>query len=564
MIRIILQNLNLITGDCNNEFIAGGRDMRADIGGIDITTSKSSDKDRIGIITPFTLKMFIVDFLLLILAYGGFYRSFFANSDTLWGALDPSSTFKARLDCYRWFAAIIEAIINATGFLPAYHFRLNLLLFIFSLSVTLLLLQVVYLNLFSRICLLKGETVEIRFAVISAVSLSFVNVLFTEFFYFTETFHAFAFAFLFMGAGIYLLSQNRLVLSFILFICMTMSYQMACPIATICIGVYVYLEHKGEFSLNLIKDEILKATPPMILFVLNYVTGPLVQEILAGFGIESYQEKSPAVGYSLGQYASIIASSVKELVSSNLGLTPGVYLPLVVFAITFIVVTVLCIKGKKWDKLGAFLLVEAVLIILALLVQIASDPAAFIARTVSTLYFAQSMHILIMIFFITEEDERNILSKGVKKILYLMPALYVFFNVFFIQCIIENRLVSETLDGIYAERIFNTIEAYEQETGITVNKIAPVNDTDSSPFYDQVNFCRGAINRRCYSDYTWTFLQYCAYYTDFAGNLSGRSFEKVAMDDDVYKEYFEGINWDYFDEESQIIIRGDTAYICVF
>lgn len=564
MIRIILQNLNLITGDCNKEFITGGRDMRADIGGMNSTASKSSSKDRISIITPFTAKLFICDFLLLIIAYGGFYRSFFANSDTLWGALDPSSTFKARLDCYRWLAAIIEWFINATGFLPAYHFRLNLLLFICSLCVTLLLLQLVYLNLFIRICPLKGESVVVRFAILSAVSLSFINVLFTEFFYFTETFYVFSLAFLFMGVGICFLSQKKLILSIIFFMCMTMFYQMACPIATICIGVYIYLEHKGVFSLKLIQEELLKATPPMILFVLNYVTGPLVQEILAGFGIESYQEKSPAVGYSLSQYASNIASSVKELVSSNLGLTPRVYVPLVVFVVTFIVVITLCIKGKKWGKLGAFLLVEVILIILALLVQIASDPVTFIARTVSTLYFAQSMHILIMIFFITEEDEKNILSKGIKKILYLMPALYVFFNVFFIQCIIENRLVSETLDGIYAERIFDTIEAYEQETGITVNKIAPVNDTDSSPFYDQVNFCRGAINRRCYSDYTWTFLQYCAYYTDFAGNISGRSFEKVAMDDDIYKEYFAGINWDYFDEESQVIIRDDTAYICVF
>ncbi len=538
--------------------------MSTDKGGMNITLDNNSKDNKNRIITPFTGVLLLSDFLLLVFAYGGFYRSVFANSDTLWGALDPSSTFKARLDCFRWIPAIIEWIINATGFLPAFHFRLSLILFIGALSVTLLLLQIVYMDLFDRICHPKIEQQIFKFAVIAAVSLSFVNVLFTEFFYFTETFYVFGLAFLFMGFGFYMLSRKKLLISFILFFCMSMCYQMLCPIATICIGVYVYIEHNGKFSLELIKDELIKALPPMALFVINYVTGPMIQGILLKFGIESYQEKTAIADYSLSEYISIISSSVRELVSSNLGLTPGVYVPFIVFLITFIVVTILCIKRKNWGKFGTFLLVEAILIVLTLAVQIASDPVTFIARTISTLYFAQSMQILIMIFFLSEYNVDFKSYAVIKKTLYMLPVMYLLFNLFFIQRIIENRILSETLDTMYAERIFDVIEAYENETGITVNKIAPVNDTDSSPFYNQVNFCRGAINRRCYSDYTWTFLQYCAYHTDIASGISGRSFERVGVDDDIYKEYFEGINWDSFDEESQIIIRGDTAYICVF
>lgn len=538
--------------------------MSSNLGGINITVTNNSNDNKKNIFTLFSAKLLLVDFLLLVLAYGGFYRSVFANSDTLWGALDPSSTFKARLDCFRWIPAIIECIINKAGFLPAFHFRLSLILFIGALSVTLLLLQIVYLDLFDRISHSKSEQFIFKFAVITAVSLSFVNVLFTEFFYFTETFYVFGLAFLFMGFGFYMLSRKRLLISFLLFLCMSMCYQMLCPIATICVGVYVYLEHKGQFSLELIKDELIKALPPMALFVINYVTGPMIQGILLKFGIESYQEKTAIADYSIREYVSIITSSVRELVSSNLGLTPGVYVPFIVFFITFIVVIILCIKRKSWGEFWTFLLVEAILIVLTLAVQIASDPVTFIARTISTLYFAQSMQILIMMFFLSEHQEEYKNYALIKKALYMIPVIYLLFNLFFIQRIIENRILSETLDTMYAERIFDVIEAYENETGITVNNIAPVNDTDSSPFYDQVHFCRGAINRRCYSDYTWTFLQYCAYHTDIAGNLSGRSFERVGIDDDIYKEYFEGINWDYFDEDSQVIIRGDTAYICVF
>lgn len=516
------------------------------------------------VLSLFVIKLFMADFLLLILSYGGFYRSIFANSDTLWGVLDPSSTFKARLDCFRWIPAIFEYFFNKTGLLPALNFRLSFFMFLCALCISLLLLQLVFVELFKRLYPLKSEEPLFLVWVILAVSLSYVNVLFTEFFYFTETFYTFGLAFLFMSTGFYALSNKKYIFSLCIFFIMTMCYQMSCPIITVCIGVYVYLEHRGEFSRGLVKDELIKAMPPMIFFVLNYVTGPMVQNILARVGIESYQEKSVQAEYGVGEYIRVLIPSIKELFSSSLELTPRIYMPLFVFVITFVTVLFLCLKRKSFNQLLTFLLVEVILVVLSLVVQIAENPNYFIARTSSTFYFALSMQLLIMISFLASNDIESNCFKRIEKILYMLPALIVFFNVFFIQCIIENRIISETLDSMYAEKIFAKIEGYEEETGLIVNKIAPVNDTDSSPFYDQVNFCRGAINRRCYSDYTWTFLQYCAYETDLAGSLTGRSFERSSMDNDVYKEFFEGKNWTSFDEDEQIVIQNDTAYICVF
>ena len=52
------------------------------------------------------------------------------------------------------------------------------------------------------------------------------------------------------------------------------------------------------------------------------------------------------------------------------------------------------------------------------------------------------------------------------------------------------------------------------------------------------------------------------------GNLvnvvTGRDFEKVPMDENVYQTYFEGKNWDYFDAAEQLVIIGDTAYWAIF
>lgn len=533
-----------------------------------VKKNTSTDKHIIDVkkivLSPYVTKLLMADFLLLILTYGGFYRSIFANSDTLWGVLDPSSTFKARLDCFRWIPALFECFFNKTGLLPALNFRLSFFLFLCALCFSLLLIQIVFADLFKRIYPLKCKEPLFLVTVIFAVSLSYINVLFTEFFYFTETFYTFGLAFILMSVGFYMLSIKKYVLAVMAFFFMTMCYQMSCPIITVCIGVYVYLEHRGKFSGELVKDELIKAMPPMIFFVFNYVTGPMVQSILAMVGIESYQEKSVLAEYSLGEYICVLIPSVKELFSSSLELTPRIYMPLFVFAITFVTVFFLCLKRKSFNQLLTFLLVEVILGVLSLAVQIAENPNYFIARTSSTFYFALSMQLLIMIFFLASNDKESNCFKRIEKILYMLPVFAVLFNVFFIQCIIQNRIISETLDSIYAEKIFAKIEGYEEETGIIVNKIAPINDTDSSPFYDQVNFCRGAINRRCYSDYTWTFLQYCAYETDLAGSLTGRSFERSSMNDDIYKEFFEGKNWTSFDEDEQIVIQDDTAYICVF
>ena len=41
-------------------------------------------------------------------------------------------------------------------------------------------------------------------------------------------------------------------------------------------------------------------------------------------------------------------------------------------------------------------------------------------------------------------------------------------------------------------------------------------------------------------------------------------FELAEMDPDVYDLYFAGKDWDEFNADEQIIIEGDTCYVCVF
>ena len=42
-----------------------------------------------------------------------------------------------------------------------------------------------------------------------------------------------------------------------------------------------------------------------------------------------------------------------------------------------------------------------------------------------------------------------------------------------------------------------------------------------------------------------------------------RKFERTLMTEEVYNEYFEGKDWEAYSDE-QIVLKGDTMYICTY
>ncbi|MBQ1290322.1 MAG: hypothetical protein IIY28_03140, partial [Lachnospiraceae bacterium] len=74
--------------------------------------------------------------------------------------------------------------------------------------------------------------------------------------------------------------------------------------------------------------------------------------------------------------------------------------------------------------------------------------------------------------------------------------------------------------------------------------------------YNEVYYKRDAVNDRNYRVVTYTLIEYVA--------SPEKHFEKKEMDPAVFDEYFKDKNWDAFDAHEQIVIKDDTAYICVF
>ena len=101
---------------------------------------------------------------------------------------------------------------------------------------------------------------------------------------------------------------------------------------------------------------------------------------------------------------------------------------------------------------------------------------------------------------------------------------------------------------------YEEVEKYEAETGITVRRLGVANDTDAPLSYNNVHYKTDQINERALGIVTNTLVDV----------ITGREFEKVPMDEEVYRTYFAGKDWDYFNASEQIIFVGDTAYWIIF
>ena len=95
---------------------------------------------------------------------------------------------------------------------------------------------------------------------------------------------------------------------------------------------------------------------------------------------------------------------------------------------------------------------------------------------------------------------------------------------------------------------------YEQENGVEVENLCLINDINAPAYYDEVQYTSDQINERSLGILSVSIMEV----------MTGRKFNWVEMDPEVYAVYFEGKNWDSFDPAEQIIIDGNTAYWCMF
>ena len=160
-------------------------------------------------------------------------------------------------------------------------------------------------------------------------------------------------------------------------------------------------------------------------------------------------------------------------------------------------------------------------------------------------YLIQGL-LVVVAYVVSEEKVQKLLTWGC--------LTYLLIHLLFADFTVTNHFVSNTLDETYTNMVYQEILQYEETTGIQVKKLAVGNDAYAPNHYNNVSYTSEQINERVVGQVTSSLMTV----------IAGRYFEPAEIDEEVYKRYFEGKDWDYFDLSQQLIIEGDTAYWCVF
>lgn len=488
------------------------------------------------------LRQYIVDLIILVMVWGGYYRCVLSNSDSLWGELSPDSTLAGRLINFRWLGYVLDRISFSLGYYPFEHQKLSLGLFLLVMAAALVLMQ----RTFTIVLRERLQTDKDKAIYIVITALCYVNVLIAEMFYFTEAYLNFKSALFLAMLGCYLYSRRHYAIGSISIFAASMFYQVTMVQAAIVLCTLAFLEEKGEFSLRLVRKELVYILVPMGAGVLNLLSGAYV---LSLFG-QALDESYDVAKYVVDIRKTFVPEFRTEMVSlyeSGLGLMIPVFLPLLFSLVMTVAVLVAIHRNGK--VLLSYVIYKVVAFGLVLCLQILEDPREFIPRMVWVFFVMQSMNALLALYY----TDHARLRRGLQYI----GVGYVLANAFFIQVIIANRVLSENLDLIYVNKVIDYILAYEEETGEEITNIAFRNDAHAENYYEQVYFCKNAINRRGYLEHAYSIVEIVARDRDL-------SFEWSDMDEAIYAAQFEGRDWNDLNLEEQTYVQDGTMYICIF
>ena len=498
------------------------------------------------------IKLYSLNLILLGLVWSSFARCRLANSDTLWGEIDPGATLISRLSNFRWLGYAGDAFsYYVLHYYPYEHRTLSVLLFLIVLAAALLLMQFT----FTRVLKVKNWNFRRKAAFFAATALCFLNVLTSELFYFTESLLIFKASLLLAMAGCFLFSRKHYAVGTVLLFLAPMFYQMSCIYAALVLCTLAYLESEGTGFGRVARREFGYLCAAMAGGVLNYLTGPWLDAVISKrVGYEILPSKQ-IQNESLSWLVQNVLRQLRELYESSLGLMMPLWLPFL-FSLVMTVMAVwgICLAGKKED-LGIYFLYKIVSFLLMCGMAVVSFQGEFVCRVTAPFYTMQAMNALVTLYWMNRAGEG--IRRWKRKTVCISVLGYLALQCFFIQAVIANRMVSENLDILYANQILDIVEKYEKQTGCKVKAAAFCVDNNYSAYYDQVNYCHSATNSRIAGQGTYSLVETVA-------SWRGMSLGRGEMDEKVYEEYFAGKNWDAFDPEEQVVILDGNLYACVY
>ena len=495
------------------------------------------------------IQLFLFNFVILLIFWGGLAHNQY-NADTVFYRYqETGAAINVRLEEGRYLLALMNFLLPLFGINVAKRIGItvlcNILLFCLTLIVMYdLLCSEDKVNWFHALC----------------VDLIFINVFASEMFMFAETLFGFGFGYLFSALAVRAFCRKQYV-RFVLYLCIGVCfYQYTIIIAAILLLFSVGKEERWQLSGTAFFRSFFGSVTCLVVGFLNMES----TKVLACLGILSTEKvrNEQQVSLHILDKLSDILNDMHVVLYDAKGLMIGAGVPLVVSLVTAGLLVIYVIRYRDWNRLVYVCLLTIVCFFLWSVLPLVRATYENPPRMSFSFFMIQGLFLLLTLQLwgnLSEREENKVKQqdKQTTTCLILTQSIigaYVLVQLLSVQNIVNNRYASQAIDETYVRLMYQRILDYEEESGINVTKLATCNDQSVSDYYREVSTATDSINERVLGKASWSIV--C--------DVSGRLFERIDMDADVYNCYFSGKNWDHLDLDQQLVIREDTAYWCIY
>lgn len=473
-----------------------------------------------------------VNLLLVLIFWGGYLRKSF-NSDTVFHMVVADADVRTRIEEGRYVVALGDYLLQKLGFRTTSNLSITMLITFLILAMAMWQLQDVFKQY-------MPDALWEKVGFYSGLNLVFMNVLFSEIFMFGESSLYFAIGYWVAALGVKYYTQKKYLLMLLMYGIAASAYQNAVVFAAIVLAFYIFMDEELVLSRRAVIRELIGVAVCMGIGALNFFSIKLLERLSESISFTKY----PGIG-DLTDKLSDMFEHYMELNRSGGGIFPDLWFPLVFTVALWGLMLYSCIKEHKMSRLLFLLFVWAGSNVLIYVIPMLQEEFYFPPRLSFCFFLIQGL--LLVVSYRINLD-------FLKRIATLSGVFYLIIHLLFADFIVTNHFASNILDKIYVKMMYEEIVRYENETGITVTKLAVIKDIDAPDSYEEIAYATGQINERVLGTATFSLIQI----------VTNRSFEYIEVPQSVYDQYFKDKNWDYFDLNQQLVIRKDEAYWCIF
>ncbi len=473
-----------------------------------------------------------IDLLLLLVFWGGMLRKSF-NCDTLSHMLAKDADIVHRVQGGRYMTALGDYLLLQIGLRTTTNLSITMLATFLLLALGMLKIQ----DIFSGF---MPEKLWAKVGFLCGLNLVFLNVLFAEPLMFSEYSIFFAAAYLTAAAGVKCFTKRKYVCMLILYGIAVCFYQNAVVFAAVLTAFYICLDEKMIFSRRAVVREIAAVAVCMSMGALNLLS----MYILRYFNVVT----SYGMDVEKGDMGAKFTQAFQNYVNLNkdcAGIMPSIWLPLLFILFIWILILYSGIKEHKLSEFFFLFIVWLGSNCLLYVIPMMEQTFSFPPRLSFCFFLIQGL-MLVSAYGICVDSLHTVLSIG--------GVVFLTAHLLFADFTITSHFVSNKLDKVYADMVYEEITKYEKETGVPVTKLAVVHDAYTPFSYIGISYTSDQINERALATVPGPLIEV----------MTGKKFERIEMPQEVYEQYFKDKDWDSFDPEEQLVIEGDTAYWCIF